>query len=243
MKPTKSVPISIAERADYVLSLKPESDTDSIAQLLRAIATRDVSWRVRAAAASHESLPTACVYKLAQDRNWRVRESAMTTLVRRGTDVQKLAAREPNAEVALAALTSNTANSLLEHDSAIVRAKAAYLGDSLKVRVLLADEKSAVRKAARENVIRGALRLGVREVRRFVSDNAVIMLGDACVSSITAYAEAVHALEDANEVQALKRLALRHIRFARAFDLSRFPEDRVLPWTDDEDEDKNEGMN
>ncbi len=232
MTGTSVIPIAAAERADFVLSLDPKSETDEAARLLRTIAQRDVSWRVRAAAARHAALPTATVRALAQDACWRVREAAMGALVGRGADVRALAVREPCAAVALAALCADTADDLVEHASADVRARAAALAACARVRVLLADEKCAVRRAARENLVRGGFPLGEREVRRFVTDGAHAMLGDARMRSIMAYAEAVCALEDAGETKVLQKLARNHVRFARAFDLSRFPEDRVLPWID-----------
>lgn len=232
-----SVPESAHDRAKFFTSLKPKKEGDECSKILRAAVLRDVSWRVRASAAAHPFLSTAVLRAVARDPNVRVRRVAIRMLAQR-TDSEflaKIVGLEPCAQTALAALSGGNVNSnagvaevLLEHDDPVVRAEAVkYCTPPDKARCLLADERSIVREAARNRIIGEGVALGERDVRRFRADSAFEALIAAKLGTMRAFAAAVEGLEEAGNSEGLQALVGSHIRFARAFNLSRKPEDRL----------------
>lgn len=243
------LPESATARARYVSELMiTGSDCESF-YVLTALAAHDVSWRVRAAAARHTALPRRALHSLARDRVPRVRRAALGALAARGDDdVEELASMETCALSARAGLgtTSGSSDSsggtggarqsvalrLLEHGAAVVRLSAARTADAHepRARELLADSDAGVRACARERVVEGAVPLSALEVRRFVRDGALLQLCKARCETLQAYVAALHAVEDVCDSADVRTLVLRHIEFARAYDLLSLVEDRIVPW-------------
>ncbi len=223
------------------------------------MALRDVSSSVRAAAAANPSLPSDALAELARDRVPLVRAAAYTALATRGeTEVLSIALTlETRPELLVAVLYGAgrvaAAEALLEHDAPAVRAAAVRNAPPECVLELLADPSPDVRAAARDAVVASGTKLAERDVAAAAQSGSFVdIMQRAKIDSLPAFARAVVCLEriaagvsdsmndgeaaraensataDAAGV-ALREVVRRHPRFARAFDLAREPDNRLVP--------------